>query len=182
MSSWSEIFICSFSNKASWFFKLPFPMLTITRVWQEIAMSLSSSKSISWQMFGWRPRSCSSVPPWALISGPEQPFSLYTYFSVCANSTWAVQLCSKGGQVFHKKSPTPGFPHDACSHPVPTSPTARSPWPGLCWGPGWIQSQEIGSVFKAKIIVLNPMEIHVLDVFAPSLLCVSWMPRLGCGS
>lgn len=55
------------------------------------------------------------------------------------------------------------------AHPKLTNLSPRSLWLGLCWGHGWIQSLEIESVFKAKIMVLSPMETHVLDVFASRL-------------
>lgn len=103
-SSWSETFVCNFSNKASWFFKLPFPVLTnyttLTGVWNEVK---SIQIFISWQIFGWRLCSCSNVQPWALTSGPEQPCSgtspslpclqpVHLFFSVCKQYTGSAAL------------------------------------------------------------------------------------------
>lgn len=134
-SSWSETFTCNFSNKASWFFKLPFPMLRITQLCSEVK---SIQIFISWRIFGWKPCSCSNVQPWALTSGPEQPCSgtipslpcpqpVHLFFWCMQTAHRECSLVAQGSQVFHKKFPKPDFPCDACSPSKTHKPLCQVP-------------------------------------------------------
>lgn len=124
-------------------------MLTITRVWQEFAMSLSLSKSL------FPGKYLAEDHEAALVCSPElwfQPqsspalapapacFALSACTPIFQCMPTAHRQCSlvaQGGQVFHVEFPTPDFPHDACFPPKTCNPLSQVPTAGAVLGP-WL--------------------------------------------